>query len=137
MNIFNWAQDNNIIWLENIDWWLRNHIARPAYIFLRCSNGLSQKRAENICRKMFNHVGISPMNRLSRLIGFGDDGEDFYYIIKELNGNIVFSSMVADFCSIKGKISNWSYNNINKSISINGCPEEKDFWIKINLVDKS
>ena len=22
MNIFNWAQDHNIIFIENIDWWL-------------------------------------------------------------------------------------------------------------------
>jgi hypothetical protein len=123
MNIFNWAQDNNITWIENIDWWLICNI-NWLYRIINPHNQLNSKRAEKICRKMFNHMGFHwGDQRICRLIGFGDDEEDFYYITKDSSGKIIWHSMVGGFCTLKGRIPNHDYKNLEY-----GCPPEKEFW---------
>lgn len=131
MNIFNWAQDNNIVWIENIDWWIMKKSLR-LYRLLHPSNGLNKNRAEKICRLMFNTICINSMEQLVRLIGFGDDEEDFYYITKDQHGKIVWESMVGYLIPLKGKISNEDYYRIEKGFSgwvdgIGQCPPEKEF----------
>jgi len=131
MNIFNWAQDHNVIWIENIDWWLlHNH--KRLYSILHPSNGLNKERAENICRLIFNKICIDEMGKLVRLIGFGDDEEDFYYITKNSKGEVVWHSMVGGLIPLKGRISNWDYWKLERGFSgwegrEGECPPEKRF----------
>ena len=131
MNIFNWAQDHNIIFIENIDWWLLCN-AKSLYRFLHPSNGLTDKRAENICKLMFNKICIDEMGKLARLIGFGNDDEDYYYITKNTRGEIVWESMVGGIIPLKGRISNRDYYNIERGFEgwegyLGQCPKEKEF----------
>ena len=131
MNIFNWAQDHNIIWLENIDWWLMKK-SLSLYRVLHPSNRLNPKRAKKICQLMFNKICINPMDKLVRLIGFGDDEEDFYYITKDANGKIVWESMVGYLIPLKGRISNVDYFRIERGFVGWGrnpgkCQPEKEF----------
>lgn len=131
MSLFNWAQDNNIVWLENIDYWAMNNLNEKIYHFLRGSNGLTEKRALKICDNMFNHIGLNGMNKLARLIGFGEDDWDYYYITKDQNGRVVWESMVGDFNSLKGKISNWSYDNLERAFQrCNNFPEKEFIYKK-------
>lgn len=127
MNIFNWAQDNNVIWIENIRYWMLNNLNRNLYNFLSGSNGLTEKRALKICKNMFNHIGLNGMDNLARLIGFGEDDWDYYYITKDQHGKIVWESMVGDFNSLKGKISNWSYDNLERTFQRCDNFPEKEF----------
>jgi len=131
LNIFDWAQDNNILFLENIDWWLLNN-NKSLHNILRPSNGLTVKRAEKICKILFNIICINVMNELVRLIGFGDDGEDYYYITKDIKGNIVWESMVGYLIPLKGKISTSDYFRIERgfegwSDDFGKCQKEKKF----------
>lgn len=128
-NIFNYAQDHNINVIENLKWWMLNNLPSKLFHFITGSNGLNEKRAEGICRLMFNHAGITAMGRVERLIGFGDDGEDFYYIIRGQDGKIIWHSMVGAFVTLKGKINNWNYYNIDSVLELNGCPKEKKFLV--------
>lgn len=128
MNIFNWAQDNNITWIENIRFWILDKFGSKVYQKIAGGNSLTPKRAEMICRKMFNHIGFHwGMCEICRLIGFGDDGEDWYYITKDSRGKVVWNSMIGGFCTLKGRIPNWDYRNLESSHSLNGCPPEKEF----------
>ena len=131
MNIFNWAQDHNIIWIENIDWWVMCR-SMLLYSIIHPSNGLSQERAKKICQLMFNKICINSMNELVRLIGFGDDEEDFYYITKDANGRVVWESMVGYMIPLKGRISNEDYFRIERDFvgwkgNVGNCLPEKEF----------
>lgn len=131
MNIFNWAQDHNITWIDNIAWWLMNN-ASWVYQIIRPNNGLTKKRAEKICRIMFNQICINAIENLVRVIGCGDDGEDFYYITKDQQGKIVWETMVGYMIPLKGKISNADYYRVEKGFSgwvegLGNCPPEKEF----------
>jgi hypothetical protein len=128
INIFNWAQDNNVKFIENIDFYIWKYF-KKLYGIVRGSNRLSEKRAINICKKMFNIIGLSGSHNLERLIGFGDDTEDYYYITKNNRGEITWYTMVGEFIPLKGKISNWSYWRIEEGFQM-FCPKEKKFLIK-------
>lgn len=131
MNIFNLAQDRHIKWINNIDWWILKNM-KPLYRIIHKDNSLNEKRAKNICKILFNQICINEMGRLVRVIGFGDDEEDFYYITKDVRGMVVWETMVGHMIPIKGRISNWEYWKIERGFAGwagNGgcCPEEKEF----------
>lgn len=134
MNVFNWAQDNNVIWIENIDYWMLKNLNEKIYRFIRGSNGLTEKRALNICKKTFNHIGLNSIDTLARLIGFGEDDWDYYYITKDQNGKVIWESMVGDFNSLRGKVSKRSYDNLEKAFQRNKNYPEKEF---IHLKEKN
>jgi hypothetical protein len=63
---------------------------------------LTRESAMRECKRNFNHIGVYAGYEVCRLIGFGDDGEDFYYITIDPSGKVVWSSMAGGFYSIKG-----------------------------------
>ncbi len=72
------------------------------------------------------------MHILVRLIGFADDGEDYYYVTKDIRGKVVWESMVGAIIPLKGRISNWNYHNIERQFDgwkgyVSQCPKERDF----------
>lgn len=71
---------------------------------------------------------------LARLVGFGEDEDDFYYICIEIGGRVVWYSMAAGFISLtrlKGQdlvISHngeeWDdFHRLDKLLSYNGAPK--------------
>jgi hypothetical protein len=130
MNIFNWAQDNNIKLIENIDYWLLKNLPLNIYQAIRGSNGLTSKRAERICRNMFNLIGVAPDDRLHRLVGFGESPDDYYYILKDSKGKSLWCSMVGGFTPLVKRIPNRDYHNIEMGFTLNGCPPEESFILQ-------
>jgi len=116
-SFFNYGQDKQIKWIENLDYHLSKKYGKR-YFRIRGFNRLTFERGERVCRSMFNHVGFYWGDmKLSRLIGFGDDGRDFYYITKRIDGKVAWYSMVGGFTSLKGKIGAQDYANLEHAIS--------------------
>ena len=78
-------------------------------------------------RAMFNHIGIYGGCILARLIGFSDDGDDFYWHIMEMGGKESHASMVGGFESLLGKID--GYDRIDNLFALNGSPKQEEFRI--------
>jgi hypothetical protein len=88
---------------------------------------LTREKAIEECKKNFNHIGIYGGFQLCRLIGFGEDEDDFYYYTIDVDGKKVFNSMVGGFFSIKNMgEEGYKYTDVNISYH---CPEAKEFTI--------
>ncbi len=84
-----------------------------------------------ICEKMFNDIGIWGSSDLCRLIGYAEDSDDCYYIVKRANGKIVLHTMIGGFYSIKSMADGYEY--IENQFKRN-CPPEEEF--KLILMNK-
>ena len=62
---------------------------------------MNRKQAIREAKRVFNHVGILCDSEICRCIGFEDSGEDFYWKIIAIGGEIRYSSMVGPFVSLK------------------------------------
>lgn len=95
---------------------------------------------ESFCRCHFNEPVITCMGQVGRLIGFGSDECDYYYIIKEQDGTITWHSAVGHCMTLnalrdQGVVysntgERWdNYVRLNSMLELNGCPKE-DIFIK-------
>lgn len=62
---------------------------------------MERNEAVEICRKVFNHVGIMYDTEIVRCVGFEEDEFDYYYIGIDKNGAKQYYSMVGAFVSLK------------------------------------
>lgn len=101
---------------------------------------MSCEKVLKFCNKHFNEP-VLVMFDVVRLIGYGKDKHDCYYIIKYPGGKVVWSSAVGPCMSLRSlkkqsvfKASNgetWSsYTRLNSWLNLNGCEEEKEIIIK-------
>ena len=84
--------------------------------------------------RMFNDIGLYGDTRICRLIGFGDDGEDYYYILMEPgflgdDPTIVWGSMVGPFVSLKHHCRRYKQLD-NQMTNIWNCPPQKEWLVK-------
>lgn len=91
-------------------------------------------------RPMFNHVGIYCDTHLYRLVGFGEDDSDYYYILRCMNGerhrykdNQFWGTFVARFRTLKGLLPDLEYQQTDNVFAWNGAPRAEEFLI---LTDK-
>ncbi|HAQ03057.1 TPA: hypothetical protein DCQ22_04155 [Candidatus Nomurabacteria bacterium] len=83
----------------------------------------NRDKARKQCQKQFNELGIYGGTQISRLIGFGEDPWDCYYLLRYPpkrwgeSCKDIYSSMVGGWCSIK-KINkkDYAYIEINCGI---------------------
>ena len=94
---------------------------------------LNRDKARNRCRKEFNELGIYGGQQIARLIGYGEDSYDSYYLLRYPSPEWgedckeVYCSMVGGWCSIKkmGK-RDYHYTEINC-----GIPKADEYTEKI------
>jgi hypothetical protein len=88
---------------------------------------ITNKKFMRECKRMFNHVGVYGGYQLCRLIGYAEDVDDAYYILRKEDGKIEYASMVGGFFSIKrmGK-KGYKYTDVNIS---HNCPKAEKFEI--------
>jgi len=71
-------------------------------------------------RDNFNDLVISEPEKIEKLIGFQDDGDDYYYILKSIRGVISYQSCVGRIIPIKGRIDKKDYEYLNSCFVLNG-----------------
>ena len=96
-------------------------------------------------RAIFNDVVLLGDTELGRLVGFGEDIADCYYIAKMWDvkwipsrslksakpsgrGNIMWFTAVAPCISLRGIYSR--YDQLDRVLTLNGCGPEVDFLMK-------
>lgn len=83
------------------------------------------KSLEAECRAMFNHICLVNDCQVKRLIGYGEDEHDCYYIMRDLHGEIVWHTMVGPCSTLKGVYDR--YDIMDNKFAINSCPPETAF----------
>src|SRR5574337_434588 len=92
---------------------------------------MSRNKFARECGKQFNHIGLLNDTDVVRLIGFADDGEDYYYKVMypSLTGGepkILYSSMVGPFASLKGHYRR--YKQLERQFTdVWNAPPQKEF----------
>lgn len=92
---------------------------------------LNREKARAECKRKFNEIGIYCGDKISRLIGYGEDHSDSYFLLRYLSPQgeciDVYCSMVAGWYSIKkmGK-KGYHYTEINC-----GIPKANEYSEKI------
>lgn len=85
----------------------------------------------NKCKKHFNEIGLFGDTDICRLIGFGEDEEDFYYKVMRPIGEITYASAVGPWESLKGFYPR--YVQLESQFSgVWDCPSQPEFthdWI--------
>lgn len=80
-------------------------------------------------------------DKLARLIGIGDDGDDYYYICQEMYPQTKPSwCTYVGWCeSLKGKIDPKHYECIDGCFEMNGAKKQKNFMLNVidQLVNKT
>lgn len=66
-------------------------------------------------RDNFGDLVISGDDNICRLVGFHDDGDDYYYIMKNFHRKISYQSCAIRFIPIKGRIPTTDYEYLNNS----------------------
>lgn len=80
------------------------------------------------CKSMFNKIGVFGGSYLARLIGYGEDDRDCYYICKDESGRTQYYTMVGNFEPMDITHMPYTYTMWH-----NLCPEEKEFIIDLEL----
>ena len=80
--------------------------------------------AVEIVRPLFNSICIICDMELVRVIGFGYDDMDYYYITKHKNGRIVWETFVGHCVSLKDIYPR--YDRMEELFHINHCPREEN-----------
>lgn len=80
---------------------------------------------------MFNEIGLWADTEISRLIGYGEDEDDCYYILMFPKGpyndpKIVWCSMVGPWVSLKCCYRR--YEQLESHMTFNNCPPQEN-WI--------
>ncbi len=92
------------------------------------NNYLTLEKLVEEMKPFHNHIGIAMDSELVRLIGIGDDDEDFYYICLHEGGKISWYTCVGPFESLKGKIER--YDILDSCFELNNCKKTKEFLIE-------
>lgn len=85
------------------------------------------------CKKHFNEP-VLMHTKLGRLIGFGEDWDDYYYIVMHMGGEVVWYSAVGGFYALdrlKGQEHVKAYNGeewddffrLDNMLNLNNCPK--------------
>lgn len=83
---------------------------------------------------------------VTRLIGYGEDESDCYYIFKGMNGNIRWSSCVGGFIALDRLIGQghvetedgdiWDdFVRLDNVLKLNGSPREKEFRLELEYIE--
>jgi hypothetical protein len=84
-------------------------------------------------RPKHNDICIGGGLRLVRLVGFHEDDEDYYYHLRYVCGSNVYESAVGTLITLRGKLSQKEYDDIEYVFTRNGCPPSQDFLISSNV----
>lgn len=84
----------------------------------------------NECKEHFNEIGLSQDTTVCRLIGFADDGEDYYWITAHPSHKceapkIIYESMVGPWVSLKGIYPR--YEQLESMFVWWNCPPHDEF----------
>lgn len=96
---------------------------------------LTQRQAyEKECREHFNEIGLFGDTDICRLVGFSDDGDDFYWIVMrpDFRGEYkkIYCSMVGPWISLKNIYPR--YENLEHQFThVWQCPPQKDFLLDV------
>lgn len=84
-----------------------------------------------------NHICILYDCELVRLLGVHLDWCDYYYIVKPLGQHkkSYFASATGHIVSLKGKIPDERYVQMNNVFNLNGTPEEREFIITMDTTN--
>ena len=90
---------------------------------------MAQTREEIIAemRMMHNDIGLYGDTEVCRLVGFGEDACDWYYVLQTLKGKRFYGSVVGPFESLRGVYSR--YDILDNMFALNGCPHADEFVI--------
>lgn len=91
---------------------------------------LTLENFKNEMSQYHNDICIISDIELCRLIGIAETEEDFYYIIKDLRGNKIYSSAVGWCVSLKNTYPEKHYARLENIFTINGSVPEKEFIIE-------
>lgn len=83
---------------------------------------------EQKIKEMFNDICILIDTSLVRLVGFGSDTMDFYYICKDIDGRIIRMTAVGSIFSLKNSYPR--YQQMEHKFNINRCPRETQFILE-------
>lgn len=96
---------------------------------------------ERMCRAHFNEPMLS-FGELARCVGYGEDDQDSYILVKRKDGNIIWHTGVGGFTwltMLKGQAVVYAYNGkiwndftrLDSELSLNGCEPEEEFILRI------
>jgi hypothetical protein len=86
----------------------------------------------NECKELFNQVCLcGGDHKLWRVIGYGEDRDDSYYIAKNIEGELVWHSMVGFMVGLKDRLTEREYNCFDSCFKYNGCDNEESFLVDI------
>jgi hypothetical protein len=84
---------------------------------------INPEKEKMLCRKHFNEIGIYGGTKIARLIGFGEDPSDCYYLLRYPPGEWgegckdIYSTMVGGWYSIK-KMGKRAYDYTERNCNI-------------------
>ena len=83
----------------------------------------------NELKQIHNHICMLYDFKLVRLIGFGEDDEDYYYVVKNRQGKIWWASCVGWCYSIKHYLPEERYSQTENIFNLNGGTPEEEFLV--------
>ena len=88
------------------------------------------KRKCNACliyaeiKKSRNHLVLCH-DKVYRLLGISDDKQDWYYMLENLHGEMLYSSCCMDFVELHGLLKAKDYSRLNSLFKMNKQPQKK------------
>lgn len=103
---------------ERFYWWLDHFFGW---------HRLNYKKAVRETKRVFNNIGIYAFSEICRCVGFAEDDEDYYWILK-YGDKTHYASMVMGFKSLKPLYGKRQYKYLDNMMDEYwGAPREKEY----------